>query len=78
LPFRRPRQGGQPCHHLTLSRFPLPARPAGALFGGGRTDSHNRTGQVSNGTLQVDQHRLHTVLERHVREHLAEVRQALR
>jgi hypothetical protein len=29
--------------------------------------------EAAGGTAQVDQHRLHTVLERHVREHLAEL-----
>jgi hypothetical protein len=29
--------------------------------------------EAAGGTVEVDQHRLHTVLERHVREHLAEL-----
>jgi hypothetical protein len=29
--------------------------------------------ETAGGTVQVDQHMLHTVLERHVREHLAEL-----
>ena len=30
-------------------------------------------GEAAGGTVQVDQHSLHTVLERHVRDHLAEL-----